>query len=111
MKGEAGGGGHRNQHWETNEKLSKVTNEERQGGRRTQQQARMEIINGGRMKGDKAAAIMKGDKWREMQGDKAAASRPFSDFGDRQPSHWEVRTPYSFQLSGKRRETNEGRSS
>ena len=70
---------------------------------------------------------MKGDKWREMQGDKAAASRPFSDFGDRQPSHWEVRTTIASSYLGNegrqmkagaaksrlewssRRETNEGR--
>ena len=66
MKGEAGGGGHRNQHWETNERLWRVTNEERQGDRRTQQQARMEIIKGGQMKGDKAAADHEG---RQMKGD------------------------------------------
>ena len=50
------------------------TNEGRQGGSGSQEQPRVEI-----MKGDKAAA----------------ASRPFGDFGDQQPSHWEVRTPLS----------------
>ena len=40
-----------------------------------------------------------------MKGDKAAAaSRPFSDFGDRQPSHFEVRTPIASSYLG-----NEGR--
>ena len=48
MKGEAGGG---------------VTNEGRQSGSRTQQQARMEIMKEEKMKGDKAAAT----------------SRPFGD--------------------------------
>ena len=49
-----------------------MTNEERQGGRRTQQQARMEIIKGGQMKGDKAAADHEG---RQMKAG-AAKSRP-----------------------------------
>ena len=37
----------------------------------------------------------KGKSGRETSlGDKAAAaSRPFGDFGNQQPSHWEVRTP------------------
>ena len=41
----------------------------------------------GRQGGSGSQEHMKGDKWREMKGDKAIASRPFSDFGDRQPSH------------------------
>ena len=57
--------------------------EGRQGGSGSQEQPRMEI-----MKGDKAAA----------------ASGPFSDFGDQQPSYWEVRTPIASSYLG-----NEGR--
>ena len=64
---------------------------------------------------------MKGDKWsetrrqrqpraaekgdhegRQMKGDKAAAtSRRFGDFGDQQPSCWEVRTPIVSSYLGK----------
>ena len=49
--------------------------------------------------GNKAAAAAKcSPEWRSGRetslGDKAAAaSRPFGDFGDQQPSHWEVRKP------------------
>ena len=106
--------------------------EGRQGGSRTQQQARMEITQGdkwsetneGRSRQEQARMeITKGDKWRQeqqragqngdhagrqmkgdkaapewdagrqMKGDKVAASPPFSDFGDRRHSRWEVRTP------------------
>ena len=70
MKGEARGGGHRNEHWETKKgyegkqlkgdkaaaaaksrpewRSCREANEERQGGSGSQEQARMEI-----MKGDK----------------------------------------------------------
>ena len=85
------------QAWNTNEgRLG--SSGSRQGGSASQEQPRMEI--------------MKGDKWSEtrrqrqpraaqngdhVKGDKAAAaSKPFGDFGDQQPSHWEVRTASSY---------------
>ena len=42
------------------------------------------------MKGDKAAAAAKSkpDKLGDLGDKPAAASRPFRDFGDQQPSHW-----------------------
>ena len=63
------------------------TYEGRQGNSGSQQQPRMEI--------------MQGDKWREMKGDNAAAaSWPFSDFGDQHGSHWEVITPMASSYLG-----------
>ena len=68
-------------------KSRRETYEGRQGNSGSQQQPRMEI--------------MKGDKWREMKGDNAAAaSWPFSDFGDQHGSHWEVRTPIASSYLG-----------
>ena len=66
--------------------------------------------------GDKAAAAAKrspegkswrGPEWRSWRetslGDKAAAAlRPFGDFGNQQPSHWEVRTPIASSYLGKK---------
>ena len=64
----------------------KETNEGRQGGSGSQEQPRME----------------RDHEERQMKGDKAAAaSRPFGDFGDQQPSHWEVRTPMASSYLGK----------
>ena len=41
-----------------------------------------------------------------MKGDKAAAaSGPFSDFGDQQHSHWEVRTPIASSYLGNKEKT------
>ena len=54
------------------------------------------------MKGDKAAADHEG---RQMKGD------AFRNFGDRATQSLRSKNSYSFQLSGERRETNEGRSS
>ena len=171
MKGEAGGDGHRNRHWETNERLWRETNEGRQQRQPTAAQNRDH--EGRQLKGDKAAAksspIIKRDY---MKGDKAAAaakSRPewrswretkwretrrhqqprAGQNGDHQEklnegrqggsgSQWRSgrgtneerqggsgittmaivgsatqslrsKNPYSFQLSGEWRETNEGR--
>ena len=89
------------------------TNEGGQGGSGSQEQPRMEIMKGDELgrqggsgsQGQPRMEIMKGDKWRDTKGDKAAAaSRPFGDFGDQQPSHWEVRTPIASSYLG-----NEGR--
>ena len=67
-------------------KLCRGTNEGRQGSSGSQEQ-----------NGD--------HEWRQMKGDKAAAaSRPFGDFGDQQPSHWEVRTPIASSYLGKNEE-------
>ena len=68
--------------------------------------ARTEIMKGNKL-GDKVAAAAKSSpewrSWRETSlGDKAAAaSWPFGDFGDQQPSHWEVRTPIASSYPGK----------
>ena len=105
MKGEAGGGGYRkptlggrwkamkgNKWRETRRQrqpraAQNGDHEGRQGNSGSQQQPRMEI--------------MKGDKWREMKGDNAAAaSWPFSDFGDQHGSHWELRTPIASSYLG-----------
>ena len=112
IKGEAGGGEYRNQHWETNERIWRVTrqmkgdkaatgaksrpewrsrretNEGRQGGRGSEEQPRMENMQGDKWRktrrqrqpragqnGDHAGAsqeqprmeIRKGDKWRKTR--------------------------------------------
>ena len=68
----------------TRKELSICDHEERQGGSGGQEQPRMEIMKGAAQNGDHEGRQMKGDK-------AAAASRPFGDFRDQQPSHWEVR--------------------
>ena len=90
----------------------------RQGGSGSQEQPKREIRKGDKL-GRQGMEIMKGDKLGRqggsggqeqprmeiMKGDKvgekaAAASRPFGDFGDQQPSHWEVRTPIASSFLG-----------
>ena len=53
------------------------TNEGRQGGRSSQEQARMETNEGRQMKGDKAAGAAKSrPEWRQMKAAAAAKSSP-----------------------------------
>ena len=76
------------------------------------------------MKGDKAAADHEGRQMKGDTGDKAAASRPFRDFGDRATQSLRSKTPIVSSYLGNEggqmkagaaksrpecRETNEGR--
>ena len=67
VKGEAGGGGHRNQHWETNERLWRLTRRQRQP-----RAAQNGDHAGRQMKGDKAAAAAKSrPEWRSCSQEQA----------------------------------------
>ena len=85
-------GGRRNQHWLPNERLWRETNEGRQGGSRTQQQARMEI--------------MQGDKWRETRRQRQARAGQNGDHAGRQMKAGAAKSRPEWRS---RRETNEGR--
>ena len=90
----------------------------RQGGSGSQAQPRIDIMKGRqggsgvwRFRGSATQSLgsknpfsfQLSGEWREQSlGDKAvAASRPFGNFGDQQPSHWEVRTPIDSSYLGK----------
>ena len=112
MKGEAGGGGHRNQHWETNERLWRVTNEGKQSGTASQN-GDHEGDKWGRQDGSgsreqRRMEIMKGDKWRETrrQGQPRAAQN--GDHAGRQMKGGKAaaKSKPEWRLC---RETNEGR--
>ena len=59
------------------------TNEGRQGGNGSQEQPRMEIMQGDKMKGGKAAGAAKSSpEWRSCR----ETNGPFGDCGDQQPN-------------------------
>ena len=73
----------------------------RQGGG-SQEQPRMEVMKGETRRQRQPRAAQNGDHEGSLGDKAAAASRPFGDFGDQQPSHWEVRTPIASSYLGKK---------
>ena len=59
-----------------------------EGGSGSQEQPRREIMKGDKFGKQGGSGSQEQPRMEIMKGDKAAAaSRPFSDFGDQQPSH------------------------